>query len=80
MIGATPHLLLFELLMRIGQIPNRAVRLKILRLYDHHGTLTPSFHVVGDRLLLFLADAMTLARDLALAEPARVDLGPVSPD
>jgi hypothetical protein len=73
----TAHQVLFELLMRIGQIPDRAIRRRIFALQQEHGTATPSFHIVGDRVLGFLAASTEFTLQLALANPTVVVLGKV---
>jgi hypothetical protein len=71
----TPHQILLELLMNIDRVPDRAARMRILKLYGEHGSATPSFHVVADRLLKFLAEGTELALTIALNRPKAISLG-----
>jgi len=63
--------------MNIGRVPDRVLRLRILDLYADHGAQTPTFHVVGDRLLAFLVTATELTLKIALQDPQAVVLGRV---
>ena len=72
---ARPRALLERLLDNIGNVQNRADRDIINRLVSRTGISTPSFHTVGEKLLLFIRDATPILQEIAMSDIAQINVG-----
>ena len=72
---ARPRALLDRLLNHIGEIKNKSDRETILRLVGQYGTTTPSFQVVGDSLLAFIANGTSILQIITKQHIPLVNLG-----
>jgi hypothetical protein len=75
LVNGTPHQTLLELVLRLPTITDRVRQHSIKQLYLKHGALTPSFHVVAERLFRFLLRATEVTESIAIAAPSRVNIG-----
>jgi len=69
------HALLKRLLDHIGEIQDKVDREKVISLAADFGTSTPTFQVVGDRLLTFVCDGTNLLRQIVSRNINLVNIG-----
>jgi hypothetical protein len=69
------HALLKRLLDHIGGIQDKADRGKVIALAAEYGTSTPTFQVVGDRLLRFICDGTNVLKSIVLRNIGSINIG-----
>lgn len=72
---ANPRALLTRLLDHIGAIETKEDRETILRLVGQYGTTTPTFQIVGERILEFVKSATNIVHEITRENIGKVNLG-----
>lgn len=72
---ANPRALLTRLLDHIGEIEDRGDRETVLRLVGQYGTTTPTFQVIGERVLRFVKDGSNIVSKITMEHLDQVNLG-----